>query len=239
MRQSGATVQTYRQLTDALRHGLFAPGSRLPAERALATRFGVSRMTLRNALNRLAEEGRLESVLGSGWFVAPQVVGEPPSVLQSFTEMARARGLRPTARVLTRRVRAATPSESEQLGTAPGAEVLEVVRLRGMDATVICLDASVLPLTLASGLVDADLNDQSLYVQLEQRCGLRIERSSYEVRAEVAGTELAAQLGVQVGWPVLVGAEVGYVDGGRPVLLGTTRYRGDSYRFQADLFRPH
>lgn len=231
-------MQTYRQLVDALRHGVFAPGARLPAERVLATQYGVSRVTVRNALGRLAEEGRLESVLGSGWFVAPRVVGEPPSVLQTFSEMARARGLRPTARVLVQRVRPATLLEADQLGTAPAAEVLEVIRLRGMDDTVICLDESVLPLTVADGLVDADLTDRSLYAELEARCGLRIERSAYAVRAEVADPTLAAQLGVEPGWPVLVGAEVGYLEGGRAVLLGTTHYRGDSYRFQADLFRP-
>ena len=65
-----------------------------------------------------------------------------------------------------------------------------------------------------------------------------MHRSVYSVRAEVADTYLAAQLGVTAGWPVLVGEEVGYTDAGRPVLVGATRYRGDAYRFQADLFRP-
>src|ERR1700712_651137 len=125
MQQTGASGQTYRQLADALRHGVFAPGARLPAERTLAAQFGVSRMTLRNALHRLADEGVLESVLGSGWFVAPQGVGEPPSVLQTFTEMATARGLRPTSHVVTQRVRPASLVEADQLRTAPAAGVLE------------------------------------------------------------------------------------------------------------------
>ncbi len=92
MRASIASEQTYRQLADALHRGVYAPGDRLPAERTLATRYRVSRETLRNALNRLADEHLLESVVGSGWFVAPEVVGEPPSVLQTFSEMARAAG---------------------------------------------------------------------------------------------------------------------------------------------------
>jgi GntR family transcriptional regulator len=238
VRDANASGQTYRQLAEALRRGVFAPGSRLPAERSLATQFGVSRVTLRNALNRLADEGQLESVLGSGWFVRPQVVGEPPSVLQTFSEMARARGLRPTSHVVTQRVRAATLVEADQLRTAPAAEVLEIVRLRGMDGTVICLDSSVLPVSLAAGLVDADLEDESLYEQLEARCGIRIDRSSYSLQADVADRRLAGQLGVEVGWPVLVGHETGYDESGRPVLLGLSQYRGDSYRFHADLFRP-
>lgn len=239
MRDTGASGQTYRQLADALRHGVFEPGSRLPAERALAAQFGVSRMTLRNALNRLADEGVLESVLGSGWFVTPQVVGEPPSVLQTFTEMAAARGLHATSRVVTQRVRPASLVEADQLRTAPASAVLELVRLRGMDDILICLDTAVLPLSVAAALVDVDLADRSLYGELEERCGVRIERSSYSVRAEVADRQLAGQLGVEPGWPILVGQEVGYVAGGKPVLVGQTSYRGDAYRFQADLFRPH
>lgn len=237
VRDTGASGVTYRQLAEALRRGVFAAGSRLPAERALAAQFGVSRVTLRNALNRLADEGLLESVLGSGWFVRPQVVGEPPSVLQTFSEMARARGLRPTSRVVTQRVRPATLAEADQLGTAPAAEVLEIVRLRGMDGTVICLDTTVLPLSVAGELRDAELSDASLYEQLEVRCGVRIDRSAYTVHADVADRQLAGQLGVETGWPVLVGDETGYDETGRPVLIGLTRYRGDSYRFHADLFR--
>lgn len=238
MRETSASEQTYRQLTDALRHGVFSSGSRLPPERGLASQFGVSRVTLRKALNRLAAEGLLESVLGSGWFVRPQVVGEPPSVLQTFSEMARARGMRPTARVVTQQVRPATPAETDQLNAAPGAEVLEIVRLRGMDATVICLDSSVLPLSIAAGLRQVDLADESLYEQLEVRCGVRIDRSSYSVHADVADADLAGLLGVEVGRPVLVGEETGYDETGHPLLIGISRYRGDSYRFQADLFRP-
>lgn len=231
-------MQTYRQLSDALRRGVFGPGLRLPAERTLALEYGVSRVTLRNALQRLADEGVLESVVGSGWFVTPQVVGEPPSVLQTFSEMARARGLRPTSRILTQHVRSTTLDEAEQLRTAPGTEVLEIVRLRGMDDTVICLDSTVLPLPLVAALVPVDLTDASLYEQLETHCGIRIDRSAYAVQAETADRATATQLGVEPGWPVLVGQEVGYDETGRPVLLGLTRYRGDAYRFQADLFRP-
>jgi GntR family transcriptional regulator len=238
VRVSIASEQTYRQLADALHRGVYRPGDRLPAERTLAGRYGVSRETLRNALQRLAEEHLLESVVGSGWFVAPEVVGEPPSVLQTFSEMARARGLRPTAHVLRRRVRTATLAEADALRVPPGSEVLELVRLRGMERTPICLDETVLPLDLAAPLRDADLEDRSLYEELEARCDVRIHRSAYTVRAEVADPPLAEQLGVPLGSPVLVGEEVGYSDAGRPVLVGATRYRGDAYRFQADLFRP-
>ena len=110
-----ATEHAYRSLRLDIDHGVYGPGARLPGERDLAERLGVSRVTTRRALARLATEGRLESSAQRGWFVPKQVLGEPPSTLQSFTEMVRARGLRPTTSVLRQEVRPATFEEADEL----------------------------------------------------------------------------------------------------------------------------
>lgn len=230
--------ETYRGLTDALRRGIFRPGTRLPGERALAVQFGVSRSTLRAALDRLAAEGGLAPSAQRGWFVPREVVGEPASTLQTFTEMARARGLRPTARVLEQTIRPSTLEESAQLRIAPAASVLMIRRLRGMEETPVCLDTNTLPLAQAEPLAGADLEDQSLYEQLASKCGISVYRSAYSVQAAAAEPELARLLDIEPGSPVLVGREVAYSRNGTPVLIGINHYRGDAYRFQADLFRP-
>ena len=108
LRGNTAAAEAYRKLTDALHRGVFTPGSRLPGERDLAVSLGVSRSTLRQALGELAQQGTLERSSQRGWFVAHHVVGEPPSTLQSFTEMARARGLTPQSRILAERQRPAS-----------------------------------------------------------------------------------------------------------------------------------
>ncbi|MEU7834071.1 GntR family transcriptional regulator [Nonomuraea sp. NPDC052129] len=233
-----AVMETYRRLGDALRRGVFAAGSRLPGERDLAESLGVSRSTLRHALARLADEGKLERSAQRGWFVARNVVGEPPSTLQSFSEMARARGLTATAEILLRSERPASFEEAEQLGIAPAARVLELRRLRSLDGVPVCLDSSVVVLSQAAALADVDLTDRSLYETLERECGIRIARSSYTVRADAADAEIARLLQVDRGAPVLVGEEVTYADDGTPILAGRMIYRSDAYRFQADLFRP-
>ncbi|MFC4014239.1 GntR family transcriptional regulator [Nonomuraea purpurea] len=235
---SSAVMETYRKLSDALRRGLFPAGGRLPGERDLAGSLGVSRSTLRHALARLAEEGKLERSAQRGWFVARSVVGEPPSTLQSFSEMARARGLTPTSKILLRRARPAGFEEAEQLGIAPAARVLELRRLRSLDGVPVCLDTSVVVLSQAATLAGIDLTDRSLYETLERECGLRIARSSYTVRADAADEEIARLLQIEPGAPVLVGEEVTYADDGTPILAGRMIYRSDAYRFQADLFRP-
>ena len=196
----------------------------------------MSRSTLRAALDRLAAEGGLAPSAQRGWFVPREVVGEPASTLQTFTEMARARGLRPTARALERTIRPSTLEESAQLRIAPAASVLVIRRLRGMEDTPVCIDTNTLPLAAVEPLATADLEDQSLYEQLESKCGISVYRSAYSVQAAAAEPELASLLDIEPGSPVLVGREVAYITDGTPVLIGINHYRGDAYRFQADPF---
>ena len=232
-----ASTQAYEQLTRDLTVGRYAPGARLPGERDLAAQLGVSRATLRLALGRLESEGVLQRPAQRGWFVPTQVLSEPPSTLQSFTEMARARGLRPTARVMRQEVRPASMDEAAKLRIAPAAPVIEIDRLRGMDGTPVCFDVVVLPSARAAAMVEADLTDASLYDVLRESCGIEVHRSAYTLMAESADAELARLLGITAGAPVLVGDEVAYTSDGTPVLIGHNKYRGDAYRFEADLFR--
>lgn len=232
-----AASQAYTNLSKDLDTGVFAPGSRLPGERDLSAKIGVSRATLRAALSALEAEGRLHRSAQRGWFVPSHVIGEPPSTLQSFTEMARARGLRPTARVVRQEVRPATLDEAEKLRIAPTSPVIQIDRLRGMDGTPVCFDVVVMPEQRAPALSTADLTDASLYETLREKCGITVHRSAYSVMAAIADATLAPLLGTSIGAPVLVGEEIAYATDGTPVLLGINKYRGDAYRFEADLFR--
>ncbi|MCU1556111.1 MAG: hypothetical protein JWN09_106 [Microbacteriaceae bacterium] len=227
----------YRRVGESIRRGVYAPGARLPGERHLSEQLGVSRATLRVALERLEDEEALSRSAQRGWFVPRPTVGEPPSTLQSFTEMARSRGLHATATVLDQSVRSATIDEATRLAIAPGAKVLSIVRLRGMDGTPVCVDSNVIPLALGAPLVEVDLTDQSLYENVERLCGVVIDRSAYAVQADAATAEMAPLLQIAQGSPVLIGREVAYTSDGRPLLLGMNTYRGDAYRFEADLYR--
>lgn len=237
MSRTGAADHAYEKLGRELTVGRYAPGARLPGERELSTTLGVGRATLRIALGRLEQEGRLVRSAQRGWFVPREVVGEPPSTLQSFTEMARSRGLHATAAVLRQEVRSATIDEADKLRIAPAAPVVQIDRLRGMDGTPVCFDVVVLPLNRAGAMATAALEDASLYETLRDRCGIEIHRSAYTLVASVADAELARLLGTSAGAPVLVGEETAYTSDGTPVLVGVNQYRGDAYRFEADLYR--
>jgi GntR family transcriptional regulator len=233
-----AVAEAYRKLSDLLRRSSFAPGSRLPSERELASRVGVSRSTLRKALELLQDRGLLDRSPKRGWFVPARVLGEPPSILQSFSEMARARGLVPGARVLSARDRPATFEEAARLCIAPAAKVLELRRLRTLDGVPVCVDVSVIVLAKVPLLADYDMTDRSLYDTIEELSEARIERSSYTVRADACSHQLADLLQIPSGSPILIGEELAYLTDGSPILAGVMSYRADAYRFQADLFRP-
>lgn len=198
----------------------------------------MSRVVLRSALSVLEEEGRVERSPWRGWFVTAPRMAEQVT-LQSFTEMARSRGLVPGATVRERRTRAATLAEAESLHIAPTSDVHEIHRLRTLDGAVACLDVTLVALDRAPGIDEIDLADASLYQRLEEVCDVRIVRTDYRMRADAAAPEVAAALSIGEGAPVLVGEEIAYDVSGTPVLLGRITYRHEAYEFQATLWRPY
>src|ERR1700741_4534568 len=156
--------RVYRVIADAIERGDLAPGDRIPAERALCEQLGVSRVTVRRAFRRLAEDGLIVSGVGRGSFVSQGApVGEPPNEPRSFSEMARAQGFEPSSRLLSAGSRPAGIEEAEAFGIVPGAAVFELRRLRYLDGVAIALDVSRVPLSLAPELAATDFTAASLY----------------------------------------------------------------------------
>jgi GntR family transcriptional regulator len=214
--------------------GLTSPGDRLPSERSLCERLNVSRLTLRKALKALVDDGLVESAPGRGWFVAGGRISEPANVLLSFSDMARARGLTPSAKVLSTEVRSAGMDEAEVLMVAPGTELFEMTRLRRLDNAAISIDHSRIPLAIAPSLAEVDFTDESLYAVLRNN-GVEPTRSAAVVEAIPADAEQAQLLEVEVGAPLLSLSQVTYAQDGRPIEIGNVTYRGDRYRFRANL----
>jgi GntR family transcriptional regulator len=217
--------------------GVLTRGSRLPSERDLCDRLGVSRVTLRRALSHLVEEGVLESSHGRGWYVTTGVLGEPPNMLRSFNQTAAARGLEASARVLVAETVAATLDEAESLAIAPGSDVFHVRRVRLLGGAPIAFDHARVPLEVAPGLPDLDFAERSLYAALEEH-GVIPTRADFSVEAAPASADDAELLDVEPGHPLLVTDQITFDQNGRPIELATMAYRHDRYRFRASLRRP-
>ena len=155
-------------------------------------------------------------------------------MLQSFTEMARSRGLTAGAVVLHCVRRPAELDEADDLGIAPGAPVLSLRRLRLLDGIAVAVDHSLVPSALLPDVGADDFRDASLYSAL-RRHGVSPQRADYEVQAIAADAEGARLLEVEPGAPLLSARQVCLDDRGRRIERGHITYRGDRYRFRAVL----
>ena len=231
-----AALQAYRILVQAMDSRVLPPGSKLPSERDLARRLGVSRSTLRHVLAALADAELVEASPQRGWFVTDGPISDPPNALVSFTESARLRGIRPGAKVLSSTVRPITLPEQDEFRAAPGIDILEVERLRTLDDTPVSIDVSCIVMARVPGIETVDLEDASLYEAMARVGQVPPVRSDYAVHAEGADERAAALLNIDVGAPVLIGRELTYGKNGNRLLSAHLTYRGDAYTFRATLY---
>jgi len=227
--------RVYRQIAEEIESGGLSPGERLPSERVICDELGVSRATVRRAIEELTVDGLVEG-RGRGSFVTGDALAEPAGTLMSLSELGRSRGLEASSRVLEAGIRGATIDEAELFAIAPGAELFELHRVRMLDGVPISLDHNRVPLRLAPDLTDLDFTSASLYEALE-RAGNPPRRADYELEARGADASEAELLGLVPDAPVLFATTVAIGAQGRVVDLGRTVYRADRYRFQATLMR--
>lgn len=228
--------QVHNALSQQISTGTYRSGSRLPSERALSEAFGVSRLTLRRALQDLEADGVIDGSTGRGWFVAAEPVSEAPNQLLGFSAMARSRGLTPSARVVRSGAREATLDEAEELAIAPGAGVFHLQRLRLMDDVPIAVDNSLLPLSIASWAPETDFSTASLH-ELYEEHGAIPTRADYVVEVRDADDQLAELLDVPVGKGLLLASGKTSDQRGRIIERGWIAYRPERYRLRTTLVR--
>lgn len=222
--------QLQRALREAIEQGELGPDDALPSERQLATELGISRITVRKAIDGLADEGLLVRRQGSGNFVGSRIE-KNFAKLTSFSEDMRARGRVPSSQWLKRAEGQVTPDEAMRLALSPGASVYRFHRLRFADDEPMALEVCTIA---ASALPSVDAVQDSLYEALE-RAGNRPVRALQRLRAQLLDKEQARLLQAEPGDAGLVVERVGYLRDGRAIELSRSFYRGDTYDFVAEL----
>ena len=226
-----AHTQIEERLAEAMAAGELRPGDRLPPERELAERFGVSRMTLRHALDSLAGRGMLVRARGrrGGTFVGEPKIERDLTTLAGLTHQLRRQGHRAGARVLAAREGPAGRRTAGALRLEPGDRVYEVVRVRLSDGEPLALERSLFPAGRFPDLLDQPL-DASLYELLEQRYGEPPVRAVERLEPVVADADEAEALGVKEGAPRLLVERVAYSAEGVPREYARDLFRGDRTR---------
>jgi GntR family transcriptional regulator len=220
-------------LLDLIESNELPIGAAIPSERELCQRFGLSRMTVRQAVDYLVSEGRLHRVPGKGTFVARPKI-EMRLQLTSFSDDVRARGMEPGSRDLDRRLVEASAHLARELGIRRGDGVHFIERLRTADGEPLCIERAHIPASLAPGLDGHDLTNRSLYALLESRYGLVLDAGELTIDAGIADPSDADLLKLPRGGAVLLLQHRSFA-GGVCVELGVSTYRADRYQLRTVL----
>lgn len=217
-------------LREKVQQGEFAVGAALPSERDIADRMGVSRVTVRKAIDLLMREGVLSRKQGSGTYVAPRIE-QPSSLLAGFSEDLRRRGLQAGSIWLEKSTDMASPDEVIAFGLSVNAPIKRFRRIRTANGEPLAVEHAIVPELF---LPDHNSVTTSLYAALEQ-VGHKPVTGLQRVTASLADALEAQHLGVPPGAAVLRIERRGYLADGTMVELTRSAYRGDRYDFVSEL----
>ncbi len=215
--------------------GSWKPGDRIPSENEIGEEFNISRTTIRQAIGELVNEGVLNRKHGVGTFVAWPLIDKRMTKLTGFTQDMRARGLKPSSRVLDKEVIPAPASVAKCLRLADNDKVILMKRLRLADEIPMGIDV-IYYLVRYTGLLDEDLENNSLYELLSQRYSTVPTRSEMALTAVACPPEYSRHLGIQRGSPVLQIERTTFDQEDVPFEQVLGIYRGDRYVFHTEMF---
>ena len=212
-------------------------GEAIPSERQLSTELGVSRLTVRAALDDLVREGFLERRHGAGTFVSePKIAQE--LTMTSFTEDMQRRGMVPSSKTLELKTVPAGARLGRLLHVSPSEQIVVVTRLRYADRETMAIETLHVAEALVPGLTAKDLEQHSFYELLEERFGIVVVGGSQAIEPTVTNEDESAALGVPLHSPAFLFERTTRAADGGIVEYVRSIYRGDRYRLVSDLTRP-
>ncbi|MBB4095758.1 GntR family transcriptional regulator [Ochrobactrum pecoris] len=230
-----AKVETL--LADDISAGVLPTGSQLPPEERLIERFGVSRTTVRKAVENLVARGLVEIRRGKGTFVAQPKVTQELTELTGFVEDMKALGRAATAQLLDKEIVPADADVARQLALPSGTLVMRIRRVRFADGVAMSFDETYLPREIGEKIVTHDLDVEPIFTLLEDRYDLPLIEAEYRLEAVSAAPAVAAALAVEPGSAVFLIERTSFTEGHRAIDYEKLHYRGDLISFVTRLAR--
>jgi len=233
-------IPIYYQLESFIKNqieaGFILPGETIPSEREYAESYGISRMTVRQAINSLVNDGLLYRKKGSGTFVSQKKIEQPLQGLTSFTEDMKKRGMTPTSKLIHFEVVSANRFIANELKISEYAPVYEIKRIRLADGEPMALETNYLSANLVKGLTEDEVN-ASIYSYVEKKLGLQITHAEQLIESVRASEEHEKLLNIEKDHPMLYIQRNTFLHDGTPLELVKSVYRGDRYKFQIKMER--
>ncbi len=233
-------VALYVQIREALREqissGVLQPGEKLPAEDELAAQFGVSRMTVRQGISDLTDEGILYRKRGVGTFVSQLHIERDHNRLTTFFDSAEVEGFDAKIEVLKQEIMSAKLMVAKALGLREGEPVIYIQTLRLADGLPITLHDEFVPYKLCPDLLYEDLRTKLSWEAVEN-CGYPVKHAVQKIEAIPADEEIARLLQTEEGMPILYKQRTILTEDGTPVEFALCYNRGDRYSLTMTLTR--
>jgi GntR family transcriptional regulator len=235
MLKKNSPVPLYYQIAEYLQEqiaaGSLSSGARIASERELSQQFGVSRMTVRQAINHLQSTGLVEVQQGIGTFVARPKHTYDASHLFGFSEEMGRRGDHLESVVLEQAPVRPPQHVADLLGIAEHSPVVKVTRLRKINGEPVLLETSFLPSALCPGLESADLATRSLYGLLETQYGLSLLYTQQTMEYVPANEFEQEIFGIGPGAAMILLEGVTYGEENLPIECFKAAYRADRCKF--------
>ena len=230
-----ARVETV--LAGEIADGDLKVGGQLPTEDGLMARFGVSRITIRRAIQNLVSRGLVEIRRGKGTFIAAPKISQDLKELSGFVEDMHALGRKPTARVIGKAIVPADVNVARQLALTRGERVVRIRRVRLADGIPLSFDETYLPLEIGKKIIGDNLRVEPIFSLLERKYDVPLIEAEYKLDAVAADKEVATALKVKLRSPIFRIERTSFSTGNRPVDYETLHYRGDLVQFVTRLVR--
>ncbi|MBL3644609.1 GntR family transcriptional regulator [Bacillus sp. RHFB] len=229
MIQKNSPSPIYHQLEEEIKGAIqsleLVPGEMIPSEKEYTEKYGISRMTVRQAISNLVNGGYLYRQRGKGTFVAEQKSEPPLQGLTNFTEDMISRGLKPSTRVISFTEVKADHELAAKLEVEAGTAIFELERVRLADRLPMAYEKLYIP--------------KAIHEYVEKKFGLKIQHGRQVIEAAIAQKKEAEKLGVAEGSPVLLIERRSTFETNQPLALAVVRsvYRADRYTFKINLER--
>lgn len=225
-----------QQLIDQISSGELAEGSMLPTESELQETFGVSRVTIRKAMTVLVEQDLLFRKRGHGTYVKGKKAVHNAFQLSGFVEDITAQGKTPSSKIITFEVIESNEFIADKLKIKPSDEIYSIKRIRLIDDEPEILEHTYLPVNLFPDLSIGAMR-KSKYEYIEKDKGFKIKLSRQSAKPEILNKDIADELHVEKGYPVIRVDSVAELDCGTPFEYSIHYFKVDQYSFDFIAYR--
>lgn len=237
---NNSSLPLYIQVKNLLQSAIFdtadSIGKMLPTEMEIASHYGISRITARQAVLDLVAEGICFRIKGKGSFVADNRIRQDfANQILSYNDEMKSKGMKPETKVLDLSVRKCSENIARELGLRTGAEVIFMRRLRSADGQPVVIVDTWLPKQLCGDVLDHDMEKESLYHILSRSEETKVVRVVRTIEASLAGPKDAPLLDVKESDPVQIFRFTAYSAMRKPVEYSLSRYRADKSSFSIEI----